>query len=89
MPIYEYENKSGARILLFSSVKDRNKPRRVRGSVFKRSKNVVKFNVAMGALPHGAMADTIKGYYNEEIKHGAKFKSEFTKDEIKKAWSAE
>jgi hypothetical protein len=36
--------------------------------------------------PHDAKKSNLKAYHAQECKHGSRFKSRFTKDQIKKAW---
>lgn len=68
-------------------VAERNKPIRIRGGVFFRVKAPSRFNVVKGYAAPGGAADVLSGYRKAELKMGSKFRSEFTADQIKKAWS--
>ena len=88
MPIYEYTNRrTGETVMLRIPVEKRNDLVKVKGQIFDRQEIPSRITVLGGHLPPGGANDVMKGYYSEEQKQGSNFKSEFTKNEIKKAWS--
>jgi len=68
-------------------VDKRNDPVRIKGELFERREVPSRVTVLQGHLPPGGARDTLKAYYSQEQKMGSNFRSEFTKDQIKKAWS--
>jgi len=43
--------------------------------------------VAGSSTGNNQSAEVLNGYYQKELQEGSRFKSSFTKDQIKKAWS--
>ena len=84
MPLYVYENDRGDRVeeLRMSMDKDRCPEGYRRVSVPQQ----IAFT---GSAPNPAnMRDgVLKGYYDQECKQGSAWKSDFSKKQIKKAWS--
>ena len=89
MPLYEYSDpETGVRIELRRAVEDRNKP-----IVLTRIKTVPdKVSIHGFALtPDQAFnGDILKGWYRQEEKHGTRLLTgEFTKEQIKQAWTTD
>jgi len=87
MPLYEYsDSETGVRIELRRTVEDRDKP-----IVLKREKTIPdRLSICgLGPTPEQAFsADILNGWYAREQQQGSKMDTgEFTKDQIKKAWS--
>jgi hypothetical protein len=84
MPLYVYENDEGERIEELRLSKDKD----VCPEGYKRV-NVPQPIAFTGIASNPAsMKDgVLKGYYDQECKHGSKWKSEFSKKQIKQAWS--
>ena len=83
MPLYVYLNDMGERIEELRLLKDRDKC----PSGFSRvdEPHAVSFT-GVADNPTNMKAGVLKGYYNQECM-GGKWKSEFSKKRIKKAWS--
>ena len=85
MPLYEYINSEhGLKVTLVRSMAERDLPVVLQ---FNRvevpsSVSVVGFAENTNTTKH----DVLKGYYKEECK-GGKWRSRYTKEQIKKAWS--
>lgn len=90
MPLYEYISRSGQSVRAVRPVDKRDDPVRIRGVIYYRVKVPSRVNVVSGRLNAVTQAkDVMKGYYKLEQKQGSRFRSEFTKDQIKKAWKDE
>jgi hypothetical protein len=88
MPLYEYSDpETGVRIELQRKVEDRNKD-----IVLKRTKSVPERVTIHGLGPTPSQefnADILNGWYAEQ-QYGTRLQTgEFTKEEIKKAWTNE
>lgn len=84
MPLYEYRTESGDVVERCVPVEERDcqlgldritVPARVRTLCNTLTPDQVTSN------------KTLRGYYNEECKHGSRFQSSFTKEQIKQAWA--
>jgi len=88
MPLYEYVNKAtGVRVSYYRPIAERDRPLLLE---FERITVPSSVNVIGGAADPSQIQNTIlKSYYKEECNAGSRFKSRFTKEQIKKAWSSE
>jgi predicted nucleic acid-binding Zn ribbon protein len=88
MPLYTYEDpETGIKIDLRRSVEDRNKP-----IVLKRMKDIPDRVGVMipGATQDGSFNDRmIRSHYQKEQAEGSRFKSSYTKEQIKQAWATQ
>jgi hypothetical protein len=87
MPLYEYSDpETGITVELTRRVEDRNRP-----IVLRRMKSVPDRVCLFGLGPTQEQqfnADILNGWYRNEEKAGSRLLTgEFTKDQIKKAWS--
>lgn len=84
MPLYEYLKPDGSKVLLCVPVDDRDKQEGL-----ERVKIHTQINtIGSRATPEGDTAKTVlKGYHSEECARGSQFRSEFTPEQIKRAWS--
>jgi hypothetical protein len=83
MPLYVYENDSGDRVEELRLSKDKD----VCPEGYKRV--VIPQPVAFTGVasnPSNMKDGVLKGYYKQECDHGSKWKSEFSKKQIKQAW---
>jgi hypothetical protein len=87
MPIYTYEDQeAGIKIDLRRPVEDRNKP-----IVLKRMKDIPD---RVGVMVRGGHTEDtsfnsriLKSHYKQEQEQGSRFRSTYTKNQIKEAWS--
>lgn len=91
MPIYTYENReAGLKVDLYRSVDERNDPVYLNGHMLIRSSFVPE---RVGVLIPGASQDDsfnsriMQSHYKKEQAEGSRFRSSYTKDQIKEAWS--
>lgn len=84
MPIYVYENKHGNRREEVRSIGDRdNAP-----EGYERVEEPQIISVSGNASNPTSMKDGVMaGYYKEECRAGSRWRSDFSKNQIKKAWS--
>ena len=87
MPLYEYSDpETGIRIELRRHVEDRDKP-----IVLRRERNIPDRLSIHGLGPTQEQqfdADILRGWYACEQQQGSRLQTgEFTKEQIKKAWS--
>lgn len=88
MPNYEYiERESGETMTVNRPISERHLPMVTERGTFHLMEIPSRMNINTKAEGIGGGKDVIKGYYSQECKLGAKFKSEFKPDVIKKAWS--
>lgn len=90
MPLYDYATRDGKRrVSLIRPVDARNLP------VFDGSEKLERITVPArigvviggGKTPLGSHGDQVlRGYYREECKQGSRFRSEFSAEQIKRAW---
>ena len=84
MPIYVYENGAGERVEELRLYKDRDKC----PEGYKRVSDPTRFSYSGHASNPTNMKDGVmKGYYQEECKAGSRWRSDYSKKQIKKAWS--
>ena len=84
MPIYVYENDSGVRIEEIRLLKDRDKC----PDGYHRATDPQPISLTGNASTPTDMKDGVmRGYYNEECKGGSKWSSQYSKQQILKAWS--
>ena len=89
MPLYEYSDpETGVRIELRRNVEDRNKP-----IVLNRTKNIPDNLSIHGLGPTPSQVfnqDILNGWYAQEQKQGTRLQTgEFTKEQIKQAWTTD
>ena len=89
MPLYEYSDpETGVRIELRRNVEDRNKP-----IVLNRTKNIPDNLSIHGLGPTQSQEfnkSVLDGWYRNEEKHGTRLQTgEFTKEQIKQAWTTD
>ena len=86
MPLYEFEDDQGlgVRVNLIRPIKDMDRPLTL---TLKRRKVPSRISVVGGAQPATQASEVMAGYYKQEQKNGARFRSRFTKEQIKNAWS--
>ena len=84
MPIYIYENESGDRIEEMRHISERdNAP-----AGFKRIEEPQLVSVSgIASSPTNMKEGVLKGYYREECNAGSRWKSDYSKSQIKKVWS--
>ena len=82
MPIYEYLTPEGHKVMRVCPVEDRDKVTGMRRII--STPNVVTTH----ALATNLQGDVMKGYYNMECRDGSRFKSTYTKKEIRQAWAS-
>ena len=84
MPLYVYENERGDRVEELRSSKNKdNCP-----SGYRRVDTPQPIAFTGSASSPTNMRDgVLRGYYAQECKHGSAWKSDFSKKQIKKAWS--
>jgi hypothetical protein len=88
MPVYEFiARETGEKVMLRKPVDKRDELVIIKGQIFDRVEVPSRVTVLQGHQPPGAMRDIVNGYYKEEQKLGSRFRSEFTPDQIKQAWS--
>lgn len=87
MPIYEYVGVTGERMLLRCPVAERNMlVYDTNGRVMQRQEIPSRLAV-IGMKPKRTQGDDVlKGYYRKECEQGSRFKSEFSKKQIKEIW---
>ena len=87
MPLYEFDVLNGETGSVIETIAVRV-PMAERNSVLIRRRTVPSSVSISGVaeVPTQGHA-VIKGYRKEELKKGSRFKSEFTPDQIKKAWA--
>jgi hypothetical protein len=86
-PLYAYEDEGGTglKIELRRTVADRDKP-----IVLTRTKTVPDRLAVVGTGPSDSQhfnSKMLKQYHRKEERDGARFQSDFSKQQIKKAWS--
>ena len=88
MPLYEYVADSGERLEVLRPVAERNLPLTIGGATFRREA-LEKVHLSFPGLPPDRqLAErTLKNYYNLEQQKGSSFRSSYTKQQIKEAWS--
>jgi|10_taG_2_1085330.scaffolds.fasta_scaffold01699_4 hypothetical protein len=84
MPIYVYENSKGERLEEIRLAKDKNKC--PDGYHRVEAPQPIAFTGNAGN-PTSMKDGVMRGYYQEECKNGSRWKSDFSKKQIKKAWS--
>lgn len=84
MPLYVYENDMGERIEELRLSKDRD--RCPDGFTRVETPQPISFT-GNSANPTNMKDGVLKGYYKQECDHGSRWKSEFSKNQIKQAWS--
>ena len=84
MPLYVYSNDKGERIEELRLHKDRDRCPDGYKRVMEPLPVAFTGNVSN---PTNMKDGVLKGYYNQECKHGSRWKSEFSKKQIKTAWS--
>jgi hypothetical protein len=91
MPLYTYENRAaGVKVDLYRSVEDRNKPITYKGVRLTRASFIPD---RVGLLIPGATEDRsfndrmIRSHYQAEQLEGSRFKSSYTKKQIKEIWA--
>lgn len=86
MPLYTYEDpETGVKLDLRRPVEDRNKP-----IILKRIQDIPdRVGVIVpGATQEGSFNQRmIQSHYQKEQVEGSRFKSSYTKEQIKKAWT--
>jgi len=84
MPIYVYENDKGERIEELRLPKDKDKC----PAGFKRvfEPQPISFT-GIASNPTNMRDGVLKGYYKKECEGGSEWKSDFSKKQIKTAWS--
>ena len=84
MPLYVYENGEGNKIEELRLFKDRDRC----PDGYKRVLNPQPISYT-GTVsdPTDMRNSVLKGYYKHECKHGSRWSSEFSKNQIKTAWS--
>ena len=84
MPVYEYQSDSGEVIELERPITERDDA----PDGFKRVDFPSRISVPNGAMDEKGMnKESIRrGYYNQEIKMGSKWRSKHSVKSIKKAW---
>ncbi len=88
MPIYQYRSEDGKlEETLHRSLEDRNLPVVVEGVTLKRVTVPERVFVLSGAEFQNQRDDVLAGYHRKECAEGSRFKSEFTKEQIKQIWS--
>ena len=85
MPIYVYENENGERIEEIRLAKDKDKC--PDGYTRVATPQPIAFTGHAGN-PTSMKEGVVKGYYQEECKHGSKWQSGYSKKQIKKAWGS-
>ena len=84
MPIYVYENGAGDRVEELRLYKDRDKC----PNGFTRVSDPPRFSSPGQARnPSDMKTGIMAGYYKEECVAGSRWKSDYSKKQIKKAWS--
>jgi hypothetical protein len=88
MPVYSFKSPSGKTLDLFRSVDSRNAPVTQDGEVYERVTAPERVHVlGVAENPHTQQARMRDGYARQERKQGSRFKSEFSKQQIREAWS--
>ncbi len=84
MPLYVYENDNGVKVEELRLSKDKD----MCPEGYKRvdAPQPVAFT-GRAQSPNNMKDGVLRGYYDQECKYGSKWKSEFSKKQIKKAWS--
>jgi len=84
MPLYVYENDKGERIEELRLPKDKDKC----PNGFKRITAPQPISLTgVASNPASMKEGVLKGYYKQECSGGSRWKSEFSKKQIKNAWS--
>jgi len=90
MPLYDYRSRDDHLVVtLLRSVDDRNLPVWYGGQPLERVTVPDRIGVIVGSgrteLPRQGES-VLRGYHEEECKHGSRFRSEFTPKQIREAW---
>lgn len=84
MPIYEYETESGDVVTRLVPVDQRDSQSGLRRKTVPSTLRVLCGEPTPDQLQ---ARNVLKGYHNLECKEGSRFRSSFTKQQIKEAWS--
>jgi ABC-type ATPase with predicted acetyltransferase domain len=84
MPLYEYLKPDGSKVLLRVTVDERDK----QDGLERVSIHTQINTISNRTTPESDTAKTVlKGYHAEECSKGSRFRSDFTPEQIKRAWA--
>ena len=89
MPIYQYtDTRNGSVVELEKSVAERDSvPKHLKRSTVPQRLALVGVGEPLDKPLGSNKTNIMKGYYKQEQKLGSRFKSEFSADQVKRAWS--
>lgn len=83
MPAYEYEAPDGTRFIRVCAVQDRDN----HGPGIRRVMSAPVVITSHAVSDFDMRKNVMKGYRSLEEKHGSRFRSSYTPEQIKKAWN--